>query len=73
VEHDSGGYIVTDANMESTIQGLFVAGDVRSQLTRQVTTAAGDGTTAAIAAEKYLTAFRRHEPTEIMSNGGYTV
>jgi thioredoxin reductase (NADPH) len=73
VDHDSGGYIITDANMESTIQGLFVAGDVRSQLTRQVTTAAGDGTTAAIAVEKYLTAFRRHEPTEIMSNGGYTV
>ena len=73
VEHDSGGYIITDANMESTMQGLFVAGDVRSQLTRQVTTAAGDGTTAAIAVEKYLTAFRRHEPTEIMSNGGYTV
>jgi thioredoxin reductase (NADPH) len=72
VEHDSGGYIITDANMESTVQGLFVAGDVRSQLTRQVTTAAGDGTTAAIAVEKYLTAFRRHEPTEIMSNGGYT-
>ena len=73
VEHDPGGYIITDANMESTVQGLFVAGDVRSQLTRQVTTAAGDGTTAAIAAEKYLTSFRRHEPTEIMSNGGYTV
>lgn len=73
VEHDAGGYIITDANMESSIQGLFVAGDVRSQLTRQVTTAAGDGTTAAIAVEKYLTAFRRNEPTEIMSNGGYTV
>jgi thioredoxin reductase (NADPH) len=73
VAHDSSGYIITDANMESTVQGLFVAGDVRSQLTRQVTTAAGDGTTAAIAVEKYLTAFRRHEPTEIMSNGGYTV
>ena len=73
MEHDASGYIITDANMETTVPGLFVAGDVRSQLTRQVTTAAGDGTTAAIAVEKYLTAFRRHEPTEIMSNGGYTV
>jgi len=73
VDHDAGGYIITDANMETRIPGLFVAGDVRSQLTRQVTTAAGDGTTAAIAVEKYLTAFRRNEPTEIMSNGGYTV
>ncbi|MEP7086792.1 MAG: FAD-dependent oxidoreductase, partial [Gemmatimonadota bacterium] len=73
VQHDAGGYIITDANMESDVPGLFIAGDVRSQLTRQVTTAAGDGTTAAIAVEKYITSFRRHEPTEIMSNGGYTV
>ncbi|MGH7623336.1 MAG: NAD(P)/FAD-dependent oxidoreductase, partial [Gemmatimonadaceae bacterium] len=73
VEHDAGGYIITDANMESSVQGLFIAGDVRSQLTRQVTTAAGDGTTAAIAVEKYLTALRRNEPVQIMSNGGYTV
>jgi thioredoxin reductase (NADPH) len=72
VDHDAGGYIITDANMESTIPGLFVAGDVRSQLTRQVTTAAGDGTTAAIAVEKYLTALRRNEPMQILSSGGYT-
>jgi thioredoxin reductase (NADPH) len=55
VQHDAGGYIISDSNMESSVQGLFVAGDVRSQLTRQVTTAAGDGTTAANAAEKYIT------------------
>ncbi len=73
VEHDDGGYIITDPNMESSIKGLFVAGDVRAQLTRQVTTAAGDGTTAAIAAEKYLTAFRRHESLVIHGSGGYTV
>lgn len=55
-EHDASGYVVTDGNMQSSIPGLFVAGDLRSQLTRQVTTAAGDATTAAIAAEKYLAA-----------------
>jgi len=58
VDHDAAGYITTDAMMMSSIPGLFVAGDVRAQLTRQVTTAAGDATTAAIAAEKYLTALR---------------
>ena len=58
VNHDAAGYITTDAMMMSSIPGLFVAGDVRAQLTRQVTTAAGDATTAAIAAEKYLTALR---------------
>jgi thioredoxin reductase (NADPH) len=37
--------------MQTSIRGLFAAGDLRSQLTRQVTTAVGDATTAAIAAE----------------------
>ena len=45
-DHDSAGYIVTDANMMTSIEGLFAAGDVRVQLTRQVTTAVGDATTA---------------------------
>ncbi len=53
-DHDESGYIVTDWNMMTSIQGLFAAGDLRVQLTRQITTAVGDGTTAAIAVEKYL-------------------
>ena len=74
VKHDAMGYLETDMNMETSIKGLFAAGDVRVQLTRQVTTAAGDGTTAAIAAEKYLAARRRGnlEP-EIVATGGYSV
>ncbi len=74
VDHDAMGYLVTDMNMETSIKGLFAAGDVRVQLTRQVTTAAGDGTTAAIAAEKYLAARRSGnlEP-EIAASGGYAV
>ncbi|UCF20361.1 MAG: thioredoxin-disulfide reductase [Gemmatimonadota bacterium] len=54
-EHDAGGYLITDRDMRTSIPGLFVAGDVRAQLTRQITTAVGDATTALIAAEKYLT------------------
>ena len=74
VKHDAMGYLETDMNMETSIKGLFAAGDVRVQLTRQVTTAAGDGTTAAIAAEKYLAARRSGnlEP-EIAASGGYAV
>jgi thioredoxin reductase (NADPH) len=74
VRHDAMGYLETDMNMETSIKGLFAAGDVRVQLTRQVTTAAGDGTTAAIAAEKYLAARRTGnlEP-EIVATGGYSV
>lgn len=55
VDHDAEGYIRTDDRMMTSIPGLFAAGDLRAQLTRQVTTAVGDATTAAIAAEKYLT------------------
>lgn len=54
-DHDPSGYIVTDSHMMTSIPGLFAAGDLRVQLTRQITTAVGDATTAAIAVEKYLT------------------
>jgi thioredoxin reductase (NADPH) len=54
MDHDSSGYIVTNDRMETSIPGLFAAGDLRVQLTRQVTTAVGDATTAAIAVEKFL-------------------
>ena len=73
VRHDEMGYLLTDPNMETSIRGLFAAGDVRAQLTRQITTAVGDGTTAAIAAEKYLKALAdgQREPV-IAGAGGYT-
>jgi thioredoxin reductase (NADPH) len=53
--HDSSGYLITDDRMMTSIPGLFAAGDLRVQLTRQITTAVGDATTAAIAVEKFLT------------------
>lgn len=52
--HDPAGYLTTDRDMRTEVPGLFVAGDVRSQLVRQITTAVGDATTAVFAAEKYL-------------------
>ena len=58
VRHDAAGYLVTDERMMTSLPGLFAAGDVRSQLTRQITTAVGDATTAAVAVEKYLAALR---------------
>jgi thioredoxin reductase (NADPH) len=53
-DHDAGGYIRTDSHMMTSIPGLYAAGDLRVQLVRQITTAVGDATTAAIAVEKYL-------------------
>jgi thioredoxin reductase (NADPH) len=64
-EHDEQGYIQTDAHMMTSIPGLFAAGDLRVQLTRQITTAVGDATTAAIAVEKYLAAQREKAGTPV--------
>jgi thioredoxin reductase (NADPH) len=54
LSRDKGGYIITNDRMETSIKGIFCCGDVRSQLVRQITNAVGDGTTAAVAAEKYI-------------------
>ena len=48
------GFIETNDRMETTLPGVFAAGDVRHKLLRQIATAVGDGSTAAFAAEKYL-------------------
>lgn len=48
------GYIVTDENMNTSIPGVFAAGDIRVKSVRQVVTAAADGAIAAVQAEHYL-------------------
>ncbi|NLU49533.1 MAG: thioredoxin-disulfide reductase [Syntrophomonadaceae bacterium] len=44
------GYIITDADMNTSVPGVLAAGDIRYKLTRQVATAVGDGATAGIQA-----------------------
>jgi thioredoxin reductase (NADPH) len=56
VEMDAGGHALVDLNMRTSVPGLFVAGDLRTQAARQLVSAAGDGATAAIEAEHYLAA-----------------
>lgn len=48
------GYIVADENMHTSVPGVFVAGDNRVKLLRQVVTATADGAIAATQAEKYI-------------------
>lgn len=54
VSMDEGGHILVNEWMETEVPGLFAAGDARQNSARQVVTAAGDGATAAIAAERYI-------------------
>ena len=51
---DKAGYIITNDRMETEIPGIFAAGDIRQHSPRQAITAAGDGATAAVFAEKFL-------------------
>ena len=51
---DNRGYLACNEWMETELHGVFVAGDVRQESAHQVVTAAGDGATAAIAADRYL-------------------
>lgn len=53
---DEAGRIPTDIWMQTAVPGLFAAGDVRRDSASQAITAAGDGATAAIAADRYLRA-----------------
>ena len=48
------GFIVVNDQMETVIPGVFAAGDIRQGSAGQVASAVGDGTTAAIAVERYL-------------------
>ncbi|MDR2182736.1 MAG: thioredoxin-disulfide reductase [Clostridiales bacterium] len=48
------GYIVTDEDMRTNIDGVFAVGDIRVKTLRQVVTAAADGAIAATMADKYI-------------------
>jgi thioredoxin reductase (NADPH) len=58
VDHDEGGYLITDRNMQTSEPGIWAVGDVRAQLTKQISTAVGDGTTAAVAAAAYVSSLK---------------
>lgn len=54
VKKDEGGFIITNDRMETSMKGIYAAGDCRNTPLRQVATAVGDGAIAAISAEEYI-------------------
>jgi len=55
VELDDEGYIAATNALETSVPGIFAAGDIRGGSAKQAITAAGDGATAALSAEKFIT------------------
>lgn len=51
---DEKGYILTDVDMKTNVNGVYAAGDIRQKSLRQVITAAADGAIAAVQAGKYI-------------------
>ncbi|MBQ5448991.1 MAG: FAD-dependent oxidoreductase, partial [Treponema sp.] len=58
---DDAGYIITNEDMETSVPGLYAAGDVRSKSFRQVVTACADGAIAANSAQKFIRKMRGEE------------
>lgn len=54
VELDSKGYVLSNEQMETNVQGVFVCGDVRQKEMRQIITACADGAVASNSANKYI-------------------
>lgn len=58
---DKDGYIITNERMETNIPFVYAAGDVRATPLRQISTAAGDGSIAAVFAEKALSSLEEKD------------
>jgi thioredoxin reductase (NADPH) len=54
VERDPGGFLLTSPAMQTSVPGVFAAGDVRSGSTKQLGSAVGDGIAALLMARRYL-------------------
>ncbi len=54
LERDEYGYVITDRLMRTNVEGVFAAGEVQDRIYRQVATSVGQGTAAAISAERWL-------------------
>ena len=54
LELDKWGYLKTDDEMKTNVDGVYAVGDVKTKAYRQITTAVADGTIAAISISKEL-------------------
>jgi thioredoxin reductase (NADPH) len=62
VERDAAGFLVTSPTMETSMAGVFAAGDVRAGSTKQLGSAVGDGSAALLMVRRHLEAHRHNAP-----------
>ena len=68
VERDDAGFLVTSPTMETSMPGVFAAGDVRSGSTKQLGSAVGDGIAALLMVRRHLEAHRHKAPALAEAN-----
>ncbi len=66
LERDARGFLVTDATMQTSLAGVFAAGDVRAGSTKQLGSAVGDGIAALLMTRRYL---EQHRQIAARANG----
>jgi thioredoxin reductase (NADPH) len=54
VDLDSTGHLIVDAHLQTSLPGVYAAGDIRQGSSGQLVSAAGDGSSAAVSAASYL-------------------
>ncbi len=62
VDVDANGFIVTSATLETSMPGVFCAGDLRAGSTKQAASAAGEGAAVALAMRRYLEPYAGKRP-----------
>jgi thioredoxin reductase (NADPH) len=65
IDLDQYGFIITGANLETSMPGVFAAGDCRVGSTKQVVSSMGEGATAALMVREYLERHRELAPTPV--------
>ncbi len=61
---NDSGFVITDETLETSVSGVFAAGDVRAGSTKQAASAAGEGATAALSIRRYVEPLEHLRPAE---------